>query len=146
VFGFKVGLRTVARLAPFLPGRQLTSTEVIARMPAKSRSIAPDPGGMSVSEAGRRGGNAVKSKYGREYYSDIGRKGGAAIAKERGASYYSEIGKKGGETVKRNQGAEFYSEIGRKGGEALRSKHGPEYYSRIGKKGGASRARGSKPT
>jgi general stress protein YciG len=31
---------------------------------------------MTVREAGRKGGEAVKRKYGSEYYSKIGRKGG----------------------------------------------------------------------
>jgi len=33
-------------------------------------------GGMSVREAGRRGGERVKAKYGSEFYEEIGRKGG----------------------------------------------------------------------
>ena len=38
-----------------------------------------DPqGGMSVREAGRRGGERVKAKYGTEFYEEIGRKGGEA--------------------------------------------------------------------
>ena len=35
-------------------------------------------GGMSVREAGRRGGESVKAKYGSEFYEAIGRKGGEA--------------------------------------------------------------------
>ena len=35
-------------------------------------------GGMSVREAGRRGGERVKAKYGSEFYEEIGRKGGEA--------------------------------------------------------------------
>ena len=31
---------------------------------------------MTVREAGRKGGEAVKRKYGSEYYAKIGRKGG----------------------------------------------------------------------
>ena len=33
-------------------------------------------GGMSVREAGKRGGDRVKEKYGSEFYEAIGRKGG----------------------------------------------------------------------
>lgn len=31
---------------------------------------------MTVEEAGRKGGQAVKKKYGHEFYEEIGRKGG----------------------------------------------------------------------
>src|ERR671934_649429 len=82
---------------------------------------AGNDGAMSVREAGRRGGEAVKTKYGPEFYSKIGQIGGEAGAKARGPQFYSQIGKKGGETGKRAHGSEFYSDIGRKGGEAVRS-------------------------
>ena len=52
---------------------------------------------MTVREAGKKGGDTVKRKY--------------------GPGYYAEIGKKGGESTKRQQGPEFYSRIGKKGGE-----------------------------
>lgn len=37
-------------------------------------------GGMTVAEAGRKGGNTVKRKYGHEFYEAIGRKGGERVA------------------------------------------------------------------
>jgi general stress protein YciG len=120
-------------------GTQRTGTS--ARRGPVSEPAGMD-GGMSVREAGRKGGEAVKKKYGPEFYSKIGQIGGEAVAKARGPEFYSQIGKMGGETVKRAHGPEFYSDIGRKGGEAVRSKHGAEYYSQIGKKGGASNSRG----
>ena len=36
------------------------------------------PSGMSVREAGQKGGETVKQKYGPEFYEQIGRKGGLA--------------------------------------------------------------------
>ena len=72
---------------------------------------------MTVREAGKKGGEAVKEKYGPEFYSRIGKKGGEAVAEERGREFYAEIGRKGGESVKSRRGPEFYSEIGRKGGQ-----------------------------
>ena len=36
---------------------------------------------MTVREAGRKGGESVKRKYGSEYYSKIGRKGGSSSGK-----------------------------------------------------------------
>jgi len=76
---------------------------------------------MTTEEAGRRGGLAVKKKYGPSFYSEIGRKGGLA--------------------TKKNYGPDFYSKIGESGGEAVKEKHGPSFYSEIGKKGGKSRNR-----
>jgi len=63
---------------------------------------------MSVSEAGKRGGEKTAETHGHEFYEEIGRKGG-------------EIGgQKGGEATKRTHGHEFYEEIGHKGGEKVR--------------------------
>ena len=61
----------------------------------------------------REGGFAANPELARE----AGRKGGEIVKQRYGASFYQEIGRKGGETVKRSRGAEFYAEIGRKGGE-----------------------------
>ncbi|MHB0977272.1 MAG: Em GEA1 (EM1) [Candidatus Aquicultorales bacterium] len=44
-----------------------------------------EKGKMSVSEAGKKGGEATKKSHGREFYEEIGHKGG----------------KKGGQKVKR---------------------------------------------
>jgi uncharacterized protein len=43
-------------------------------------------GRMTVEEAGRKGGETVKKKYGHEFYEEIGRKGGEKVAEliERG--------------------------------------------------------------
>ena len=71
-----------------------------------------------LSQAGRRGGEVVKERYGSEFYREIGEKGGGAVKDRYGTEFYSEIGKRGGETVKQERGAEYYSTIGRKGGEA----------------------------
>ena len=68
--------------------------------------------------------------------AEAGRKGGVKVAAERGRAFYEQIGRKGGETVKAERGHEFYEQIGRKGGEAVRAARGPEFYSQIGHKGG----------
>jgi uncharacterized protein len=79
-----------------------------------------------LSEAGRRGGEVVKERYGAEFYREIGEKGGGAVKERYGAEFYSEIGKRGGETVKQERGAEYYSTIGRKGGEARTTLEKPD--------------------
>ena len=61
----------------------------------------PTSGGMSVREAGKRGGDRVKAKYGSEFYEAIGRKGGEATKNKYGPGFYEEIGAKGGQKPKR---------------------------------------------
>lgn len=58
-------------------------------------------GGMTVREAGKKGGDTVKAKYGAEFYEAIGRKGGEATKEKYGPTFYEEIGHKGGQKVKR---------------------------------------------
>lgn len=55
---------------------------------------------MTRREAGRKGGEATKQRYGPEFYSRIGKEGGA----------------KGGQTTRKRYGREFFQRIGRKGG------------------------------
>jgi len=64
-------------------------------------------------EHDREGGFAANPQLARE----AGRKGGEAVKRKYGPQFYREIGKKGGETVKQERGSEFYAEIGRRGGE-----------------------------
>lgn len=55
-----------------------------------------EPGALSVTEAGRRGGNAVKAKYGPEFYANIGRLGGQRTRDKYGPEFYEALGRKGG--------------------------------------------------
>jgi general stress protein YciG len=57
-------------------------------------------GGMSVREAGRKGGRKVRDTRGPEFYKDIGKKGGETIRDTRGHEFYEEIGHKGGQKVR----------------------------------------------
>src|ERR1700731_128315 len=59
--------------------------------------------GMTVSEAGRKGGERVRDERGVGFYQEIGRKGG-----ELG-------GRKGEEAVRGKYGPSFYEEVGREG-------------------------------
>jgi general stress protein YciG len=87
----------------------------------------PHPGrqlGISVREAGQKGGEGVKNKYGPEFYKMIGRKGGQATRKAHGAAFYEAIGKKGGkkggEVTRDRYGLAFYEEIGHRGGQKVK--------------------------
>jgi general stress protein YciG len=87
--------------------------------------VKPGPGAGSegakrVSEAHRgshshdqQGGFASNPELAR----DAGKKGGEVVKRRYGSDYYKDIGRKGGETLKRERGREFFAEIGRKGGE-----------------------------
>lgn len=61
-------------------------------------------GGMSVREAGRkggeRGGQTTKARYGSAFYREIGRRGGEAVRELRGREFYEDIGRKGGQKVR----------------------------------------------
>ena len=78
------------------------------------------PEGMTVREAGRKGGQTVKQRYGSEFYERIGRKGGEATKSSHGHEFYENIGKLGG----------------KKGGESTRDRYGPAFYEKIGQIGG----------
>jgi uncharacterized protein len=47
-------------------------------MPA-AKSKAKAKGGMTVAEAGRKGGQKVRDERGHEFYEEIGRKGGQKV-------------------------------------------------------------------
>jgi uncharacterized protein len=75
-------------------------------------------GPVAGTDEAKRGGEAVRAKYGREFYSRIGKKGGDTVRREHGSEFYSQIGRKGGEMTKARQGTAFYARIGKKGGLA----------------------------
>jgi len=81
--------------------------------------------GMSVREAGQKGGEIVKKKYGSDFYKMIGRKGGEATRAAHGHAFYEAIGKKGGkkggEATRDLYGAAFYEEIGHRGGQKVKA-------------------------
>jgi len=117
------------------PEDERTQTPPTAAKRTRKRSKGAG-GGMTVAEAGRKGGQAVRDKYGPGFYETIGRKGGEAVKAERGHAFYEEIGKKGGEAVKAERGHAFYEEIGKKGGESVKASRGAAFYEEIGKRGG----------
>ncbi len=80
----------------------------------------PPGGEMSVREAGKKGGDTVRDRYGPGFYEAIGRKGGQATRQRHGVEFYESIGQKGGRVVKEKYGADFYEEIGHKGGQKVK--------------------------
>ena len=48
-------------------------------MPKKKDAEAPAKGGMSVREAGRKGGEVTSQRHGPQFYEEIGRKGGQKV-------------------------------------------------------------------
>lgn len=88
---------------------------------AKKPKKADNPEGeMSVREAGKKGGDTVRNRYGSGFYEEIGRKGGEATRERHGAGFYESIGQKGGKVVKEKYGADFYEQIGHKGGQKVK--------------------------
>ena len=61
-----------------------------------------DGQGMTVREAGKKGGDIVKSRYGPQFYAEIGRKGGESTKRRHGSEFYEAIGHKGGQHNKRS--------------------------------------------
>lgn len=61
-------------------------------------------GGMTVKDAGRRGGErggqTTRERYGTEFYREIGRRGGETVREIRGREFYEDIGRKGGRKVR----------------------------------------------
>ncbi len=64
---------------------------------SKDESKKEDGGGMTVREAGRRGGETTARTHSREFYEEIGHKGGKAVSSgEKGRQHMADIGRKGG--------------------------------------------------
>ena len=51
----------------------------MAKKPAKAASNKKRKSGMTVAEAGRKGGLAVRDSRGPEFFEEIGRKGGQKV-------------------------------------------------------------------
>ena len=58
-----------------------------------------DNGGMSVREAGRKGGKTTRQRYGPEFYQEIGQKGGKTVSERYSHEHFQNIGRKGGRKV-----------------------------------------------
>ena len=93
----------------------------MAEQPLKKSPEDKASGGeMSVRDAGKKGGDTVRERYGPGFYETIGRKGGQATRERHGAQFYETIGQKGGRVVKDKYGSDFYEQIGHKGGQKVK--------------------------
>lgn len=86
--------------------------EAQASQPLSKRRRGPHAG----TERARRGGMAVREKYGAEFFARIGAKGGKSVSSRRGPDFYAGIGHKGGSSTRDRLGVEHYERIGRMGG------------------------------
>jgi general stress protein YciG len=71
-------------------------------MPKRPKGPPDDPGNgeaMSVREAGRKGGNTTRERYGSEFFQEIGAKGGRTVSERYSNEHFREIGRKGGRRV-----------------------------------------------
>src|SRR5262249_31130737 len=114
--GYHTSSRNSARPPSVQPRRRGQPTA-----PGESSFMAKEqPKEMTVAEAGRKGGQTVKARYGSDFYGQIGKKGGSTTKKKYGADHYSAIGRRGGRTTADRHGQEFYEEIGKKGGARVK--------------------------
>jgi len=60
---------------------------------------AAKPDGMSVREAGRKGGRTTRDRYGTDFFQEIGSKGGKTVSERYPSEHFREIGRKGGRRV-----------------------------------------------
>jgi len=105
------------------PKKPATARKTVAdaaAAPAKDGAVKEPGGEMSVREAGKKGGDTVRDRYGSGFYEEIGRKGGQATRERHGTEFYEAIGQKGGKVVKEKYGANFYEQIGHKGGQKVK--------------------------
>ncbi|HEX6818127.1 MAG TPA: hypothetical protein VF120_07110 [Ktedonobacterales bacterium] len=93
---------------------------------SKSGRVGKKRGPKPGSEAAKHGGQAVRRKYGREFFARNGRKAGEVNKRERPPEYWASIGHRGGETTRERHGSEFYARIGRKGGLSRKKRTPPE--------------------
>ena len=88
---------------------------------ANAKAASATPKQTTVSEPAKHGGQAVRDKYGLDFFAQIGKIGGQTVKERRGPEFYAQIGRQGGESTKKKYGSDFYSQIGRKGGSTVRT-------------------------
>ena len=87
--------------------------------PKKALKAKPE-GEMSVREAGKKGGDTVRERYGSGFYETDRPQGRASDPRAARRPVLRTIGQKGGRVVKDKYGSDFYEEIGHKGGQKVK--------------------------
>jgi len=92
--------------------------------PVAEKAVEPKRrrGPRAGSENAKRGGVAVREKYGVDFFAEIGSKGGKTVRERRGPEFYANIGRMGGQTTRQTLGLSHYERIGRLGGLRARKK------------------------
>jgi hypothetical protein len=80
----------------------------VAGSPSTRRLKGPKPG----SEEAKRGGRAVREKYGLTHYQRMGQIGSAQLKDRRGPDYFRELGRRGGKATHERYGADHFGRIG----------------------------------
>lgn len=92
---------------------------------------------MTVSQAGRLGGQATLKTYGRAHFVRLGKR--SARLHPLPPEERRRRGKLGGDASRARLGIEHYEEIGRRGGESVLTHYGKDYYADIARLGVAKR-------
>jgi hypothetical protein len=94
---------------------------------------------MTVREAGRLGGEVIRTRYGRDHFRRIGHRGGLVrVATDRAGMLAA--ARKGGEACRDMYGLDWFEKIGRAGGERVRDLYGKVHFAEAGRKGGLTAA------
>lgn len=106
---------------PKKPAQQApVAPESAADRPQEDSETPPAPkrrrGPRAGTESARRGGMAVREKYGQEFFAKIGSKGGKSVSAQHGPDFYAGIGHRGGSSTRDRLGLAHYERIGRMGG------------------------------
>jgi uncharacterized protein len=95
------------------------ATQRVSPAPAAQEQVATAPrrrGPRAGTENAKRGGMAVREKYGHDFFARIGAMGGKKVRERRGPDFYADIGRIGGQRTRETLGVEHYERIGRMGG------------------------------
>jgi general stress protein YciG len=93
------------------------ATQRIPQAPVEQPEAEPRRRGPRAgTENAKRGGMAVREKYGHDFFAKIGAIGGKKVRERRGPDFYADIGRIGGQRTRETLGIEHYERIGRMGG------------------------------
>lgn len=97
-----------------LVGKMWVISRVAAEQYASSHEPRHKPGAVPGSEAAKRGSQAVRERYGPDYYRRLGLQGAESMRQKYGRDYYTRIGLLGGKVTKaKYAGTDHYQQIGK---------------------------------